>query len=286
MANGEHLRCRKSLQAKSHLDNLELQFQRSPGGYFATAAVVIDQASNQQVLGYTFFAVSDTTVPAITNSAPTSGQTVSAKPVVIAGTATANAGVVQVQIVIWRPGTPNGEFWNGTSWQSAYTASPATLTQPGATSTGYTYNFNPPQSGGYYYTSAIALDTSSNFSYTPFTQFSLPDVSIPAAAITSPTNGASPAGILQVSGTASDNSSINSVGIALYRVETSLYWNGTTWQAAFTTIPATLTAPGSTTTAFAASIPNLNAGAYLVGALAVDGNYNYLLTPLNAINKV
>jgi predicted outer membrane repeat protein len=254
-------------------------FNAPPGGVFGVAALAYDAANNYSIAPYQNFSISDTTVPTVSLTSPTPSQAFPGRPVTITGTATDNAGVGDVQIAVYRAVDPGGQFWNGTSWQSAYTTVPATLGSPGAPSTTYTYSFNPPQSGGYYYAAAIALDTSYRYNLTPFTLFTLPDTSAPTATVTTPAAGPT-TGQITVTGTANDNSSINRVSIALYREATGQYWNGTGWQTAFTTFTnATLTNPGATTTPFSATVTPPATGRLYIGALPVDGNYNYTLTP-------
>jgi Bacterial Ig domain len=263
--------------------NWTYTFNAPPGGVFAVAALTYDAANNYGLAPYQNFSINDTTTPTVTLSTPTPSQTLATRPVTITGTATDNAGIGDVQIAIYRPADPNGQFWNGTTWQSTYTTVTANLATPGTTNTTYTYSFNPPQTGGYYYTAAIALDTSYRYNITPFTLFTLPDTTPPTATITTPTAGPT-TGPITITGTATDNNTINRVAIAIYREATNQYWNGTTWQTAFTTFAsATLTAPGTTNTNFTTTYTPTVAGRLYIGALPIDGNYNYTLTPWTII---
>ena len=59
-----------------------------------------------------------------------------------------------------------------------------------------------------------------------------------------------------ITGIATDNLGVTSVGVAIYRnVNGGQYWNGTTFQAANTTVPATLASPGAATTTFTYNFP-------------------------------
>jgi Bacterial Ig domain len=253
-------------------------FNGPPGGVFAVAALAYDAVNNFGVASYRTFAIDDTTVPTVTLTSPTPSQAFGARPVTISGSATDNAGVGDVQIAIYRPVDPNGQFWNGSAWQTAYTTFPATLSNPGGTSTTFTYSFTPPQSGGYFYVAAVALDTSYRYAVTPFTLFTLPDAVAPTATIVTPVAGPS-TGAVSITGSATDDVSVNRVGIAVYREATGQYWNGSGWQAAFTTFAyATLAAPGATTTSFSASYTPAVTGRLYVGVVPSDGNYNYTLS--------
>jgi Bacterial Ig domain len=225
----------------------------------------------------------DTTTPAVTVIVPAPGQAFTTKPITISGTAADNVGVVGVYMAIYRPGAATGSFWNGTAWQSEYTSVPATLAAPGATATGWTYAFNPPQTGGYYYFSAVALDAKSNYSYTPWTSFLLTDTIAPTATLT-PANNATTSGTFAISGTATDNNSVYAVYIAVYRLSTAEFWNGITWQATFATVPATLNTPGTPLTTYAYNFTPPAPGPYLIAALPIDANYNYTFTPWNTVN--
>jgi hypothetical protein len=186
--------------------------------------------------------------------------------------------VGDVQLAIYRPADPNGQFWNGSQWQTSYTTVAAVLANAGGTSSSYSYSFEPPQSGGNFYVAAIALDTSYRYSLTSFTLFTLPDTLAPTAVLTSPVAGAT-SGPIAIFGSATDNAAVNRVSIAVYRESTGQFWNGAAWQSSFTTFRnADLTAPGAAVTSFAASYTPTVTGRLYIGALAIDGSYNYTLT--------
>ncbi len=258
-------------------------FNAPPGGVFALTALAFDPTGNYVATPYRIFSIGDTIVPSITLTTPTAGQAFTSKPVSITGTATDNAGVGDVQIAIYRPVHPNGQFWNGTTWQTAYTTVTATLANPGAVTTTYTYGFNPAQAGGYFYAAAIALDTSYRYNVTPFTLFTLPDTAAPIATITSPVSGDT-TGPLTITGNATDNIGINRVDVFIYRASTGLYWNGTTWQVAFTSVATALGTPGAPTTSFSMPFNPPGPDTYYIAALPIDGNYNYAISPYTIVN--
>lgn len=225
--------------------------------------------------------VADTTNPTVTVVSPTAGQAMATKPVIINGTAADNVAVAGVQVAVYRP-IGGGQFWNGASWQASYTAVPTTVNNPNATSTTWTYNFNPPQTGGYFYVAAMAYDPTYNYSLSPFSLFTLPDTTPPNATVT-PANGVTTSGPIAIGGTTTDNSSLFGVWVAVYRISTAQFWNGTTWQSGFATVPATLANPGATTSSYTYSFSPPSPGSYLIGSLPIDANYNYSFVGWNTI---
>jgi alpha-tubulin suppressor-like RCC1 family protein len=224
----------------------------------------------------------DTASPTITITTPTPNQAMAARPVTVAGNATDNVAIVAVQVVVYRPLPNAGQFWNGTGWQATYASVPATLNAPGAASTGWTYSFSPPQTGGIYYVGALALDQTYNYTFTPFTSFSLPDTVVPNATLT-PAHNSTTTGPVTISGTATDNSGLYATYVAIYRVSDATYWNGTTWQATFATVLTTLTTPGAATSTYAYGFTPPASGYYLFAALPIDTNYNYNFVAWNTI---
>jgi Bacterial Ig domain len=258
-------------------------FVTPPGGTFGVAATASDAAGNTANVPLTLFGVVDTTNPTVSALSPSPNQTVSAKPVTITGIATDNAAIADVQIAIYRPINGTGQYWNGTTWQPTYTTNPTILTAPGAAATGWTYNFNPPQTGGSYYFTAMALDTNNNYTFTPFTAFKLPD-STPPNATLFPANNASSTGPIAINGIATDNNSLYATYIAVYRVSDATYWNGSGWQSTFTTVVAAMSNPGTTTSAYTYLLTPPTPGYYLIAALPIDTNYNYNFVAWNTIN--
>jgi alpha-tubulin suppressor-like RCC1 family protein len=257
-------------------------FNGPPGGIFGFAVLAYDVAGNLGVHPLSPFEIADTILPAATMTSPTNGQAVGAKPVAITGTANDNAGISGVRVAVYRP-IGAGQYWNGTSWQADYIANTATLSAPGSASTNWSYSFNPPQSGGSYFVTAMVLDTSQHYDFTPFPPFTLPD-STPPNATLSPGTGTTASGPFTISGTATDNSSIYATYVAIYRVSTAQFWNGTAWQATFASVPATTAAAGTTSSTYTYSFTPPAPGAYLIGALPIDSNYNYRFVAWNTIS--
>jgi Bacterial Ig domain len=159
-----------------------------------------------------------------------------------------------------------------------------TLASPGNASSTWTYSFNPPQSGGVYYTAALVIDTNYRYAVSPFVSFSLADSVAPTATITTPANNSTTSGAVNVTGTATDNSGVASVGVAIYRYADGFYWNGSAWQSGFVTVPATVATPGGTSTGFSRSFTPSGPGYYLVAVLPIDTNGNYSFVGWNIIN--
>ena len=102
--------------------------------------------------------------------------------------------------------------------------------------------------------------------------------------ITTPLNGATTSGPITVVGTATDNIAIGNVGVAIYQASSGQYWNGTNFQTGFRTVNATLSNPGDPNTGWTYTFTPPAPGFYLIGALPIDGKFNFSLTTFNTIN--
>ena len=93
-------------------------------------------------------------------SSPTSGQALTAAPIVLSGSATDNVAVDTVRLSIRRGPSTAYVYWDGAAWTSNAAATvDATLASPGATSTAWSYSLASPVSGSYRVT-ATAVDSS------------------------------------------------------------------------------------------------------------------------------
>jgi outer membrane protein assembly factor BamB len=98
----------------------------------------------------------------------------------------------------------------------------------------------------------------------------------PTTTITTPAAGASiphPVGSLALVGTASDDTGVARVRVAVLRDSGNAWWNAVTgkWQQIFTTADATLSAPGATNTGWHSNFtPPSSGGAFTVQAEAID----------------
>jgi len=170
----------------------------------------------------------DTTPPTVVISNPTSGQTFTASPVTVSGTATdpgsPNSGVSLVQVQV----NGTGGIWQTASGTTSWSAS-AALTS-GANKI---YVRSKDGAGNY---SPIA---SVNVTYNP------PDMTTPIVSITTPTSGQRWSNaVFTVTGTASDNVQVGHVwlqlngGVLTSAITANVYTN---WNAALNLIPGTNT---------------------------------------------
>jgi hypothetical protein len=216
----------------------------------------------------------DVTKPTVTISTPTPAQ-----GGLLQGTAADSGGIVAVQVIIYHGlNGGGGEFWNGTSWQAGYASVNAVLANPGATSTSWSYSFSAP--GGSYYAAAVAIDTSYNYDLTSFVPFTLADIVKPTATITFPFDQQNVPTEFTVRGTASDNNRLWGVNVFLYRVSDGTFWNGEGWSTGFVSFPAELLTPGGATSDFEFSTYIPGSEDLLVGAVPIDENFNYSVSPL------
>ena len=102
---------------------------------------------------------------------------------------------------------------------------------------------------------------------------SSPDAADPNGTVTSPTNNqVVQPGPRTFTGNATDDVSVTNVRVAIRNVTTMQWWNGTGWGSTFVNLEATLTAPGTTSTAWslAWTVPTGTAN-YAIQVTAVDG---------------
>jgi DNA-binding beta-propeller fold protein YncE len=133
-------------------------------GSYELSARSVDAASNTDptpaIAAFTV-ADPDTTLPTATVTAPSNGQTFPLGGIVMTGSAADNVGVTTVRVSIKSNAQPVGSnWWNGSGW-GPFTFVTATLTNPGGTSTDWSYTFNAPATGGYGF-QVRAVDSSSN----------------------------------------------------------------------------------------------------------------------------
>jgi hypothetical protein len=149
-------------------------------GQYAVQVAAVDAAGNvDPTKPWVTFNVTDgggtvDSTPANgTVSTPTPNQTFASAPVAMNGAATDDVGVGEVRIAIR---DRDSGLWlrsNG-SW-GGFQNQLATLAQPSATSTGWTFSFSPPAGGsGRYAVQVAAVDTSGNVDPTkPWVQFNI-----------------------------------------------------------------------------------------------------------------
>jgi len=207
---------------------------------------------------------------------PTNGQTLTSAPINITGAATDNVGVTSVRLELRR--TSDQAYWNGTTFQPTSTFVLATLASPGATSTSWSYSFNPGANASYS-VRATAVDAKPNVDGSPaFRSFSLntSDVTAPDGTLTTPaTNGqAFGSTPINLAGTATDNIGVAQVRLVLRRVNQNQWWNGTAWQPTSTFVLATLAPPNGTATNWSYAFTPGVTGSFSVQVTAVDAANN------------
>lgn len=194
-----------------------------------------------------------------------------------AGAATDNVGVAGVRLALKDNAT--GRWWSGsgsTGFSTGYTSWPAILDAPGATSTGWSWEWTPRAAGSYTITvearDAAGLIDGSRPSV-PFTVTTeAPDTVAPDTTITSPEAGASlPSGNVALSGTATDDRAVAGVRLAITD-GSGRSWDGTAFTTAPATVAATLTGSGTPSATWGYTLPGAPAGSYAVTATATDAS--------------
>jgi DNA-binding beta-propeller fold protein YncE len=191
---------------------------------------------------------SDTTGPTTALSTPTAGQSLPFGAATLTGTAADDAsGASAVRVSV--QDTTTSQWWNGSGWQATTTFVLATLDLPGGASTGWSYTFNPGVAGSYAF-QARALDGSNNLgTSTALRSFTIQppyvDTTAPTTVLTTPTNNASYASPVSITGTASDDVGVTQVRIAIRNnAMPYTWWNGSGWQSAYTYVLAAMDVPG------------------------------------------
>ena len=217
------------------------------GSYYATARASDAAGNPSTTMPFTRFTVSgppDTTAPDTVIAVPTSGQSFALGTVTMSGSASDNVGVSSVRVAIQDTGS--GQWWTGSTWAASQQWLNATLFSPGAPSTGWSYAWHSPASGGYT-AFARATDAATNVDTSPASRAStvLPvDTTLPDTTISSPVNGSSGPAPIGISGSATDNSGVAAVRVAIRNNATLQWWTGTGWGAGGSYVVATLDDPG------------------------------------------
>ncbi len=182
-------------------------------------------------------------------------QTLPFAPITFSGTATDDVGVNQVRISLKR--LSNNQYWSGSTSGSGFSSTfrywDTVLDTPGGTSTGWTWAWTPRASTvpGDFQLLVQAIDAAGNVdNSTPNVKFTVsnlpPDTVAPDTTVSTPTEGQDlPTGQVSITGTATDNTNVASVRVGIQN-STDQWWNGTSFQAAATTVNANLNTPGTT----------------------------------------
>lgn len=188
----------------------------------------------------------DTTPPDGTLEALGSGARPPGQEIVLRGRATDDVGVASVRLSVRDSAT--GLWWNGlgsTGFSSAFKAFPATLSDPGATSTAWTWSWTP-RAEGTYVVRVEARDAAGNLDPTRPTatirvSAAVPDITAPTTAVDGPAAGSTvPSTGVDLTGTAADDVGVAGVRLAIQDSVTKLWWTGTAW-GAWTALGATTT---------------------------------------------
>jgi hypothetical protein len=107
--------------------------------------------------------------PVVSVLSPANWSSVAA-PVLVAGTASDDVGVTEVVLEIFDRDT--GEWWDGSLWQVDRSSFVAVLDDAGASSTGWSYSFDPPvPASAPYWVTVRAFDAAMNASAHVYTNF-------------------------------------------------------------------------------------------------------------------
>jgi Bacterial Ig domain len=261
----------------------------------AQGNIYVADANNDRVVEYSFSVPlpdgSDVTSPTVSLTSPTANQVFPAAPVTISGTAGDNVGVASVFFAVKDRVT--NLWWNAKDgvWGTAKTWNYSAVTSPTVTSVTYAGAFIAETYGGSYTAQTEAMDTSGHTKVSTSVNFKVQgsgpiDPAPPAAGITSPVNNqVLPAGPVSISGTATDDTGVATVEIALRDRVSGQWWQpGTgTWGATLKWFSVTLGTPGGTTTTWDATWSDaVSGGSYRVQARAIDTSDNISVTPYPA----
>ena len=225
----------------------------------------------------------DSTPPDATVSSPVKDQTFTSVPATLSGNATDNVGVTEIRIGI-QDRVSKQWFRNG-GWGS-FQAQQASLANPGASSTGWSYQWTPPAGGsGQYAMQVVAVDAAGNVDPTkPWVTFNVstgdgggPDTTPPNGTVSVPTNNQTLNGIpASLSGAATDDVGVTQVRVAIRDRSSGLWLRGNGSWGTFQNHSATLANPGGTTTNWTFSFTPAAGGSgnYALQVAAVDSAGN------------
>lgn len=228
-----------------------------------------NSASNPVAASYSLAprTIVDTAPPSITTTSPVNGATVpSTEPVAFRGTATDDTGVAAAMIAIQDQTTKQWWHTSGT-WRTSFSWVPATLDVPGATSTGWRFDWTAPADRRYGFLARvddrvgnITKTTWATFDVvTPTTDTTPPDGTVIVPVNRQTTTAGTP---FQMRGTATDDVGVATVLIAIRDTTTGLWWRANGTWGGWDQHAATLSAPGAATTEWTFSWTPPAAGSY------------------------
>jgi hypothetical protein len=203
--------------------------------------------------------------------------------VAFTGTATDDTSVDRVLLAIKRLSNNTWYTASGsTGFSSTFVWWEATLDSPGSTSTGWSFDWTPSSRvvPGDFRILVRAVDAAGNIDQAlanvPFSVSDQPpDAVAPDTTISLPTEGSVlPTGPVTISGTASDDTAVASVGLTVEDTDAGLWWTGSAWSGAPTTLSASLLSPGSAATDWSYVFGASTAGNFRATAVATDASGN------------
>ena len=241
----------------------------APGinGSFWWAAQATDTSGKFASQSSSLFSISDDGVPPsqIIDS-PTPGQVVGA-PANLSGTASDNLGVGGVTVAIYD--ITQGLWWDGATWVAPVTRVAASITGNG-TLEAWSYSFDPGITGDFWW-AAQATDTSGNVASQSSSTFTISgDAGAPTQVIVTPGVDQIVSAPADLSGTAEDDTSVAGVTVAIFDIAQGLWWDGATWVAPVTRVPATVVGAGTDVTWSYSFAPGIS-GSFWWAAQATDG---------------
>ncbi len=217
----------------------------------------------------------DTVAPDTTITAPDDGANLPTGNLTITGGATDDKQVTAVRLAIVNG---SGQYWTGSAWSATSATVNAAVTGSGTPSATWSYAFTGGTAGSYT-VSATAVDASNNLDASPatrgFTLSGSPDTTAPSPTVTTPAQvNATVTGMsVAIGGNVTDDTGTTAVRINIQDTVSKLWWTGSGW-GAFTNVPTTLTAPGSTNTTWSYTFSPPATGKYGYQVTAVDSAGN------------
>ncbi|MCZ3385476.1 MAG: Ig-like domain-containing protein, partial [Actinomycetia bacterium] len=221
----------------------------------------------------------DVTPPTVTPTTPAANASVPLPTVTVGGTASDNRAVARVDVAIRSTATSKYLRADG-SW-GAFAWITTTLDSPGATTSGYSRSFTAPAVGGYSFQSRAVDQANLQSILKPTRSFTVYDPSVvtdttkPTVGLTSPPANQPVVGPpVTLQGIAADDVAVASAEFAVKNNSTGLWLRpGGTW-GGFTWLPATVAAPGQTSTTFSIQFTAPNTGVYGFRARSKDTSGN------------
>jgi DNA-binding beta-propeller fold protein YncE len=220
--------------------------------------------------------------PSVTIADPLDGRTLTVSgPLTIRGAAASAEFIANVEIAIQRRG--DGLWWDGrnASWESTSTPNiaPWVSSSAPASNVSYTYVFPGAAYGQTYRLEVTAKNRQGTPSDVAVSTVTIspplaPDTTAPDAIVTAPAkNAIFPRGSVTMMGTATDDRGVSTVQIAVKDTVTAKWLRADGTFGAFTWLPAVLSSPGATSTAWSA-IVSLPAGSYALNVRTIDAASN------------